>query len=177
MMIRRFVHTLPVSLAILRTAAWLVPVHQREEWFSEWSAELWHVWHTRNENSVGTMSGRNDATAFCLGAFQDALWLRRNDLGPAHDSVPVATSSRYDVGPVSSRLSVAMRRRFSNSGCAHNVAGILLARCSQSDSSNSVWERAAARVDCTQWLRLGTAAHDTSLGICIVDSKYAPIVS
>jgi hypothetical protein len=58
----------PLHLAILRSAAWLVPVEQRGEWLAEWRAELWHVNH--------------GATAFCLGAFRDACWLRRNNSGP-----------------------------------------------------------------------------------------------
>lgn len=48
--------------AILRNAALLVPASARAEWLAEWSAELWYVEH--------------DATAFCLGSFRDALWLR-----------------------------------------------------------------------------------------------------
>jgi hypothetical protein len=55
-------------LAILRAAAWLVPGPQRAEWFAEWSAELWYV--------------EQHATRFCLGAFRDAFWLRRNSLTP-----------------------------------------------------------------------------------------------
>jgi hypothetical protein len=58
--------TLP--LAILRSASLLVPGLQRAEWFAEWSAELWYV--------------KQSATAFCLGAFRDAFWLRRNSATP-----------------------------------------------------------------------------------------------
>jgi hypothetical protein len=54
----------PLHLAILRSAAWLVPGAQRAEWLAEWRAELWYV--------------RRDPTLFCLGAVRDALWLRRN---------------------------------------------------------------------------------------------------
>jgi hypothetical protein len=54
----------PVHRLILRSASLLVPGPNREEWFAEWSAELPHV--TRRP------------TSFCLGAFRDALWLRRN---------------------------------------------------------------------------------------------------
>jgi hypothetical protein len=49
--------------AILRNAAMLVPASVRAEWLAEWKAELCYVNH--------------DATAFCLGSFRDALWLRR----------------------------------------------------------------------------------------------------
>jgi hypothetical protein len=59
-----------MQLAILHAASWLVPRHERPEWFAEWSSELWYV-----EEAASCQ-----ATAFCLGAFRDALWLRRNAL-------------------------------------------------------------------------------------------------
>jgi hypothetical protein len=58
-----------MHLAILRGAALLVPFQQRAEWLSEWRSELWYVRQSRGTRGV---------TAFCLGAFKDALWLRRN---------------------------------------------------------------------------------------------------
>lgn len=54
--------TLP--LAILRTAALLVPGEYRAAWLAEWRSELWYV--------------RRNPAAFCTGAFRDALWVRRN---------------------------------------------------------------------------------------------------
>jgi hypothetical protein len=57
-----------LHLAILRAATWLVPGPQRAEWFSEWRAELWYV--------------KKNTTRFCLGAFRDAFWLRRNSPTP-----------------------------------------------------------------------------------------------
>ncbi len=57
-----------IYFAILWSAARLVPTEERGEWFSEWSAELWHV----------RRSGRWRAARFCLGSFRDARWLRRN---------------------------------------------------------------------------------------------------
>jgi hypothetical protein len=62
--------------AILRTAAWLLPASQREDWLAEWRAELWHGWHTAPQ-------ARWSAVLFCLGAFRDAFWLRRNSPVPA----------------------------------------------------------------------------------------------
>ncbi len=62
------------QLAILRGAAWLVRRPQRAEWLAEWTSELWYVCRS---------GAKADATAFCLGAFKDALWLRRN--GPRLD--------------------------------------------------------------------------------------------
>ncbi|MGB6077644.1 MAG: hypothetical protein WBG29_18580 [Candidatus Acidiferrales bacterium] len=52
-----------LHVAMLRNAALLVPAPERGEWLAEWKAELCYVNH--------------DATAFCLGSFRDALWLRR----------------------------------------------------------------------------------------------------
>jgi hypothetical protein len=57
-----------VHLAILRTAALLLPEQQRAEWFAEWRSELWHAWQSP--------SGTN-LIAYCLGGFKDAYWLRR----------------------------------------------------------------------------------------------------
>jgi hypothetical protein len=51
-----------LDIAILNSAALLVPASARPEWVAEWKAELWYVEH--------------DATVFCLGSFRDALWLR-----------------------------------------------------------------------------------------------------
>jgi len=58
-----------MHIAILRGAALLVPCRQRNDWLSEWRSELWYVRQSRGTKGV---------TAFCLGAFKDALWLRRN---------------------------------------------------------------------------------------------------
>jgi hypothetical protein len=66
-----------VHLAILRAAGWLVPGEQRAEWFAEWESELWYVRQTRHREDRGRSSNPG-VTAFCLGAFQDALWFWRN---------------------------------------------------------------------------------------------------
>jgi hypothetical protein len=58
----------PFHRAIVRAAALLLPRAERAEWAAEWMAELWHV-----ERDAG---GRN-GTWFCMGAFADAFWLRR----------------------------------------------------------------------------------------------------
>lgn len=54
---------------ILRAASLVAPGDQRAEWMKGWRSELWYI-------------PRRDATLFCLGAFQDALWLRRNNPNP-----------------------------------------------------------------------------------------------
>lgn len=80
MKLRPLVHSSLVPLAILRAAAFIVPAYQRVDWYSEWKAELWHVWHTRNGDDRGSSHRQQEATTFCLGAFKDALWLRQNQL-------------------------------------------------------------------------------------------------
>jgi hypothetical protein len=54
---------------MLRVAALLAPGDQRGEWLEEWRSELWYI-------------PRGEATRFCLGAFRDALWMRRNNMSP-----------------------------------------------------------------------------------------------
>ncbi len=58
-----------LQYTILRAASLLAPSDQRAEWLYEWRSELWYI-------------PRRGATQFCLGAFRDALWLRRNNLSP-----------------------------------------------------------------------------------------------
>jgi hypothetical protein len=53
--------------ATLRVASLLAPADQRAEWIQDWHSELWYI-------------PRRKAALFCLGAFRDALWLRRNNL-------------------------------------------------------------------------------------------------
>jgi hypothetical protein len=59
-------------IAILRAAALLVPEPRRTDWLAEWLSELWHI----RRDSPGI-----NVTAFCMGAFPDAFWLRRNESG------------------------------------------------------------------------------------------------
>ena len=53
--------------AILRSASPLVPGDLRAEWLREWRSELCYV-------------PPSEATAFCLGAFPDALWIRQDNI-------------------------------------------------------------------------------------------------
>src|SRR5215475_5682180 len=52
--------------AIVRAASLLTPGDRRAEWVKEWQSELWYI-------------PRHEATQFCLGAFRDALCLRRDN--------------------------------------------------------------------------------------------------
>jgi len=64
-----------ISQALVRGAAPLVPVEQREEWLREWRAEIWHRWqflfHTHEWNRREKFLLLRSA----LGAFADAAWL------------------------------------------------------------------------------------------------------
>jgi hypothetical protein len=73
----RLIPTRRLPLAILHTAAWFVPVVQRMEWLAEWKAELWHVCDSCRRKEQAWPEDMQQATMFCLGAFKDAFWLRR----------------------------------------------------------------------------------------------------
>jgi hypothetical protein len=84
MSMRRLAHSLFVCTGILKVAAMLVPRKARAEWLEEWRAELWHVWHICNQSDEpAALHRKEEITAFSLGAFQDALWLRRNHISSA----------------------------------------------------------------------------------------------
>jgi hypothetical protein len=55
---------------VLRVASLLAPGDQRAEWVKEWRSELWYI-------------PQRQAMRFSLGAFRDALWLRRNNMSSA----------------------------------------------------------------------------------------------
>jgi hypothetical protein len=74
----RFMSSSRMHLAILQCASWILPSRQRAEWSAEWRAELWYVCQRCEEQRSFHSSGDEDAVAFCLGAFQDAFWIRRN---------------------------------------------------------------------------------------------------
>ncbi len=58
---------------IVRAASLLTPGDCRAEWVKEWQSELWYV-------------RRHEAIQFCLGAFRDALCLRRDNPSAANRS-------------------------------------------------------------------------------------------
>lgn len=122
--------TSPLQIAVLRVhlgllwgASLLVPVSERREWSHEWRTELWYVLRECSlETSVDAKSVK-EATAFCLGAYQDAIWLRKRWW---RDQRPVAQASgsasvclalltgiffvTWGIAHISSRVAVAMSR-------------------------------------------------------------------
>jgi MacB-like periplasmic core domain len=75
-----------LDLGLLAGAWLLVPGDEHAEWWREWRAELWQA---RSENACeGRVSWASELTliSFCLGAYQDAVCLRRlaRNTRPAH---------------------------------------------------------------------------------------------
>ena len=77
------------ELCLLRGALLLVPGQQRAEWWKEWRSELWHVRQACTPEGFPSLRGEREVAAFCLGAFQDALCLRRES---GEKRVPLATT-------------------------------------------------------------------------------------
>ena len=92
----RFVPSHLAPSAILHTASWIVPARQRVEWLAEWRAELWHVRHACNGKDCRWSRDEQLATTFCLGAFKDAFWLRRNQLDRDNPGRTLSSMFQFD---------------------------------------------------------------------------------
>ncbi len=66
-----------VHQLLLRGASLLVPVSHRGEWLREWRAELWHLRNQSARSAFCSWREEFASTRFCSGAFQDALFFRR----------------------------------------------------------------------------------------------------
>src|ERR1700752_3230064 len=68
----------PAQRSLICAVSLIVPASQRDEWRREWLAELWHVRHSlvRIDESL-SWEAQREIAGFCLGAFPDALCLRR----------------------------------------------------------------------------------------------------
>jgi hypothetical protein len=66
-----------LHFGLLWGASLLVPSPRRSEWSEEWRTELWYV--LRECSSITSLDPRSmlEATAFCIGAYRDAIWLRK----------------------------------------------------------------------------------------------------
>lgn len=62
---------------ILRSASWLVPQGARTEWLQEWRAELWHARDAATIDGECSVAEEQALLPFCLGAYKDAMCLRR----------------------------------------------------------------------------------------------------
>jgi hypothetical protein len=79
----------PAQRGVILAASLLVPTAQREEWRSEWLAELWHVRHMlAGIDETYSWEAQREIASFCFGAFPDALCLRTQSsptsAAPAH---------------------------------------------------------------------------------------------
>ncbi len=83
-----------VSTPMLRSASLLVPSSQRSNWLAEWNSELWYVAREARTESSSFCARERHAATFCLGAFHDAMYLRRESraaitraVRPSHSSL------------------------------------------------------------------------------------------
>ncbi len=100
-----------LCLAVLRFASLIVPRIQRNEWWREWSAELWHVRQACTPDRGISWPAEREVAAFCLGAFQDARCLRTQSAPAAMPRVTVMGSASQCLllltGLIIASLSVA----------------------------------------------------------------------
>lgn len=66
-----------LHLGLIRGASLLVPVRRRSDWWQEWRTELWYVLRECSPKTSRNPGSILEVTAFCLGAYQDAIWLWR----------------------------------------------------------------------------------------------------
>jgi hypothetical protein len=58
-------------------ASLFVPTLRRREWLEEWQGELWYVLRECSPKTRVHPRSMKEATAFCLGAYRDAIWIRK----------------------------------------------------------------------------------------------------
>lgn len=73
---------------LLGCASLLVPAGRRGDWRREWHAELWHVREACVPAGGASWQAECTVALFCLGAFPDALFLRRQPGQPSAKSLP-----------------------------------------------------------------------------------------
>lgn len=66
-----------VHFGLVWGASLLVPRSKRSEWSDEWRTELWYVLRECSSHTSVHPRSVKEATVFCLGAYQDAIWLRK----------------------------------------------------------------------------------------------------
>ncbi len=76
MIFLRLWHSWFVAFALVKASALLVPRVHRAEWLAEWMGELWCVGRACGLETQRGWHGEKAVTAFCAGAFRDALAVR-----------------------------------------------------------------------------------------------------
>jgi len=114
-----------MHLGLLWGASLLVPGSKRSEWSREWRTELWYV--LRECFSATSLSPNSRslraATAFCMGAYHDAIWLRHRSWQEQQPLARICRSasvcllllsgicfSAWGVARISSNVAAAMSR-------------------------------------------------------------------
>jgi hypothetical protein len=97
-----------VHLGLLHAASLLVPMRRRAEWRREWRSELWHVRHERVPEGPTLWPAEREVTSFCLGAFRDALCIRRQSQHAASASTAFKGSAAQCIFLFASALAISM---------------------------------------------------------------------
>ncbi len=79
---------------LVRGAALFVPHSQRAVWLEEWTSEFWYAKHSCVRDSRGRMSDWR-LTLFCLGAFKDAHWMRKDHMQSTTNTFDVRSPLRF----------------------------------------------------------------------------------
>lgn len=79
-------------LGMLFGAALLVPTSRRSEWSEEWRNELWYVLRECSSRTSIHPRSIKEATVFCMGAYRDAIWLRRRSWQQQSPLAPILGS-------------------------------------------------------------------------------------
>jgi hypothetical protein len=66
-----------VHVALVWCASLLVPRAERSEWSEEWLTELWYVLRECSSETSVRPRPLLEASSFCIGAYQDAIWVRK----------------------------------------------------------------------------------------------------
>ena len=156
MSLQLLLRSLPVSLFLLRCAGWLVPGRERTEWLAEWRAEVWHVWHLQDRNA--------QVTDLCLGAFQDAFWLRWYN--------PRSLPRRILRTGSASRCSLFLSCMDGDQLCGVFIS----AGHAQGHESIAVSGRGWTGDDCKWRLRRHTGSDHTAPGLSIMEAEHPAFV-
>ncbi|HEY6274536.1 MAG TPA: ABC transporter permease [Terriglobales bacterium] len=93
---------------VLRAAKWLVPKGQRQDWYREWYAEVWHWAHFLAESGRLDPGSKLDLARHCWGAFADAAWHRFDQARILRTMDQVPRSARFCLGSLFSLFVLAL---------------------------------------------------------------------
>ncbi len=120
MTIRRMSKCVSLHSVILWSAAVLVPRRSRAEWLAEWRSELWYVLQSCDGVPLHMFSARG-ALVFCLGAYKDAMWLRRNSCPPSPRQHLWLRTPLHCLGFLAAVAAVALSCFFRSTGASDAI--------------------------------------------------------